>query len=113
MPGTHLGERAAGYVAPLGRHVVLPVGVVAVPDGERHGTSQRPQIAHAREDLRLVAFDLLPRTPSVPRLTQGKIFVDLRKIERQPRRKPLDDAKKPFPVRFAGCCDVHDVLLHA
>ena len=89
MPRAHARYTPRRNVAPLGRHIRLPIFKVAVEDGERQRAPQRDAVSYARHDLGAVLFDLLPAAPAVAALAERKRAVDARKVEGQPRGHPL------------------------
>jgi hypothetical protein len=73
-------------------HPLLPVGVVAVGDLERHRAAQRAAVADAGGDLRGVLLDLHPPATAVAELAAGHVAVDGGEVELQARGQALDDA---------------------
>ena len=94
----------------FGRHHVVPVDEIAVLDRESDRRTERLAVTHAGDDLDRVGLDLHPPAAAVTLLPPPKLVVDGVNIDRQTRRKALDNGYEGFAVRFACGCEfeVHE-----
>ena len=83
-------------------HRVLPVGPVAVAHDQRHRAAERLAFADAREHLGRIGLDGHAPAAAVAALAALEVGGGDRRIDRQPRRQPLDDDDERLTVRLAG-----------
>ena len=72
VTGTDFGQRFRAhnfFVAIAIAHTVRPVGEIFIENAKGDGTAQRFAVAYARQDLRFVAFNLLPCAAAVTALS--------------------------------------------
>ena len=82
-------------------HDPRPVLPVAVLDRQEDRRAERPPVADARRDRRVVALDRLPRAATVPPLPAREVVRDHLLRQREAGRHPLDDDPERAPVRLA------------
>ena len=78
-------------------HPLFPVGVVAVVDLQRDRPAQRAPVTHAAVTGRCRARSSFARPRPWPSWRRAMSSVDRLALELEPRRQPLDDARKPGP----------------
>lgn len=102
----YLRESALCHVGTVRRHILFPVAVILVFHHQADGAAQRTAIAHARQDLRFVRFDLLARAPAVAALPKGEPGVDLFRIDFEIGRQSFENGDERAPVRFSRLLSV-------
>jgi hypothetical protein len=78
--------------------------MVAIPDDEHEGGSERATVAETGKHLDLVRLDLLARAAAVTLLPTAKILVDELALEYEPRGQPLEHGDECGSVRLACGC---------
>ena len=96
------GDRLRREALLLGRHLRLPVLVVAVLEDQRHRAAQRGAPAHAPHDPGLVNLDLLPAPAPVSALPAAEVRPEVVGGELKACGHSLDDHRQLRPVRLPG-----------
>ena len=76
---------------------------IAVLDHQRDGRADGLALAHTRDNLRLVGFDLHAATASIALLAAREITVDGREIELETGWQSFHHANQTLAVGFARC----------
>ena len=95
LPAASLG---IGGGVRLGRHNVLPVVPIAVPDEHGDRGAERLAGAHAGEPLDVVRLDLHAGATTVAALAPLQLDVHVGGRDRQPGRNPFEDPDQSAPV---------------
>jgi len=66
---------------------------VTVVDAQRHGSADGLLSHDTRDDLDAISFQLHARTTAVPPLPARHLFVDLIRMDAQPRRQAFHDGR--------------------
>ena len=82
-------------------HPLLPVGVVAVVDPERHRAAERAPVADAGRDLGAVLLDLHPPAAAVAELAPREVAVEVLGPQLEARGQALDDRDQAGAVGLA------------
>src|SRR5262245_29803825 len=99
--GAILGSSRALWLLGFDVHRLLPVHPVAIVDQHRDGCTGREAVAHAREDLGAIAFNLHTSAAPISTLTPAELQVERVDIELKTRGHPIDGHDQRLAMRFA------------
>jgi len=102
VAGSQTGDRLWRVALGAGRHLLGPVGVVAILEHERDGAADRQATADAAQDAGFVHLDLLSATPAVAALAAAEVAAQVVGRELQSRWKPFDDDGELGAMRLPG-----------
>ena len=93
--GEHLGRRAG-----VGRHLLGPLGPLAVGDLDGHGRPERAAVADAADQRDLVRLEAHARAAPVAEPAPGQLFADVGRLDRQAGGQSLDHDDEGLAMGF-------------